>query len=160
MRDDWRYWLLGFVEQVFRVLQETGTSPTSLHLEITESTALIDMEYTIQILNELRKSGVSIAMDDFGTGYSSLSYMKDLVIDKLKIDRSFITHLLGNKRNEAIVKTIIDLSHNLNIKVLAEGVETLAQLNKLSEYGCDEVQGFLFSPPLSADEFANKYKQG
>ncbi|MBD0379959.1 bifunctional diguanylate cyclase/phosphodiesterase [Paenibacillus sedimenti] len=142
-----------FVDVVKEVLQETGLDPVRLHLEITESTALINLEHTRLILRRLQHLGVSISMDDFGTGYSSLSCVKDLSIDKLKIDRSFITNISTDVRDAAIVKTIIALSRNLNMKVLAEGVERKEQLDKLAEYECDEIQGYLFSPPLSSRKF-------
>jgi diguanylate cyclase (GGDEF)-like protein/PAS domain S-box-containing protein len=142
-----------FVEVVKEVLVETGLKPEWLHLEITESTALINLEHTRLILRRLRTLGVSISMDDFGTGYSSLSCVKDLSMDKLKIDRSFITNISTDERDAAIVKTIIALSRNLNMKVLAEGVESKEQLDKLAEFECDEIQGYLFSPPLPADKF-------
>ncbi|MBB3111454.1 diguanylate cyclase (GGDEF)-like protein/PAS domain S-box-containing protein [Paenibacillus phyllosphaerae] len=142
-----------FVESVRNVLQMTKMPPHSLHLEITESTALINLAHTKHILHQLQMSGVSIAMDDFGTGYSSLSCVKDLSIDKLKIDRSFITNISTDERDAAIVKTIIALSRNLRMKVLAEGVELPEQLEKLAEFECDEIQGYLFSRPLPADQF-------
>lgn len=142
-----------FVEVVADVLEETGLDPRRLHLEITESTALLNLEQTKQMLIRLQKLGVSISMDDFGTGYSSLGCIKDLSIDKLKIDRTFMTNISTNEREAAIVKTIIALSRNLNMRVLAEGVETGEQWEKLREYGCDEIQGFRFSPPVPAAEF-------
>ncbi|MFC5449622.1 bifunctional diguanylate cyclase/phosphodiesterase [Paenibacillus aestuarii] len=142
-----------FVDVVSQVLQETGLDPARLHLEITESTALINLGQTRLILHRLQQLGISISMDDFGTGFSSLSCIKDLSIDKLKIDRSFITNISTDQRDAAIVKTIIALSRNLNMKVLAEGVESSEQLEKLAEYDCDEIQGFLFSRPIPAEEF-------
>jgi EAL domain-containing protein (putative c-di-GMP-specific phosphodiesterase class I) len=149
-----------FVLQVKQVLQETGLNPSSLHLEITESTALNDVEYTKFILETLRKFGISISMDDFGTGYSSLSYIKDFSIDKLKIDRSFITNISVNVRDAAIVKTIIALARNLNFQVVAEGVETIEQLEMLHEYDCDQIQGFYISKPIPSDEFEKMFIQG
>ncbi|MDB5052682.1 MAG: diguanylate cyclase [Bacilli bacterium] len=148
-----------FVLQVKQVLQETGLNPSSLHLEITESTALNDVEYTKFILETLRKIGISISMDDFGTGYSSLSYIKDFSIDKLKIDRSFITNISVNVRDAAIVKTIIALARNLNFQVVAEGVETIEQLEMLHEYDCDQIQGFYISKPIPSDEFEKLFIQ-
>lgn len=149
-----------FVECVREVLDGTRISPRSLHLEITESTALIDLTHTKSVLLQLQSIGVSIAMDDFGTGYSSLSCVKDLSIDKLKIDRSFITNISTDERDAAIVKTIIALSRNLHMKVLAEGVETPEQLAKLAEFECDEIQGFLFSRPLAAEQFETLFLAG
>ncbi|MFC4101499.1 bifunctional diguanylate cyclase/phosphodiesterase [Paenibacillus xanthanilyticus] len=146
-----------FVACVRDVLHASRISPQTLHLEITESTALIDLTHTKSVLLQLQSIGVSIAMDDFGTGYSSLSCVKDLSIDKLKIDRSFITNISTDERDAAIVKTIIALSRNLHMKVLAEGVETPEQLAKLAEFECDEIQGFLFSRPLPAERFESQF---
>lgn len=146
-----------FVEVVEEVLESSGLKPELLHLEITESTALWNIEHTKLILRKLQRLGVSISMDDFGIGYSSLSCVKDLSIDKLKIDRSFITNISTMERDAAIVKTIIALSRNLNMKVLAEGVETREQLELLASYECDEIQGYLFSPPVSAVQFEESF---
>lgn len=149
-----------FVGLIRQTLKETGMKPEWLNLEITESTALINLEHTKLILGQLQRLGLTISMDDFGTGYSSLSCVKDLFMDKLKIDRSFVTNISTDDRDAAIIKTIIALSRNLNMKVLAEGVETKEQLDKLAEYGCDEAQGYWFSPPLPAEEFERRFLQG
>lgn len=133
-------------------LEETGLDPHCLHLEITESVAMQDAEYTISLLRELREMGVQIAIDDFGTGHSSLSYLTRFPIDVLKIDRSFVTDLTTDPNDAAIASTIIAMAHNLNLKVIAEGVETKEQLAILWQHQCDEMQGYLFSKPVPAEE--------
>lgn len=137
------------IEMITSILAETGLSPTYLELEITESMAL-DVEYTIRVLNRLKGLGIRISIDDFGTGYSSLSYLSQFPLDRLKIDQSFVRHL--HSRNEAIVKTIIDMAHNMKIAVLAEGVETQEQVDFLKAQRCNEVQGYYYSKPLPANE--------
>ncbi|RYD03991.1 hypothetical protein N752_16505 [Desulforamulus aquiferis] len=136
------------VQVITDILQETGMEPHYLELEITESLAMHDVEFTIKTLNELRKMGITIAIDDFGTGYSSLSYLKRLPIDILKIDRYFIRDVTKDPGNEAIVDAIILLAHNLKLQVIAEGVETEEQLNYLRSKNCDLVQGYYFYKPL------------
>lgn len=134
------------VFEVQSVLRETGLDARYLELEITESMAMSNEEYIIYTLQGLRDLGVSVSIDDFGTGYSSLMYLSRFPVSKLKIDRVFIHE--NHKQNEAIVKSIIHMSHSLNLKVIAEGVETIEQLQFLKEEQCDEVQGFYFSKPL------------
>jgi EAL domain-containing protein (putative c-di-GMP-specific phosphodiesterase class I) len=114
---------------------------------------MVELDVGAQILDSLSKLGVSIAIDDFGTGYSSLSYLKRLPIDILKIDQSFLEDLASNPRNVAVVRSIIELGHNLNCKVVAEGVEDEAIRQQLKELGCDLMQGFQISKPLSNDGF-------
>lgn len=142
------------VSNIVQTLQETELQPNRLLLEITEGTAISDIDFTISTLNELRQMGVRIAMDDFGTGYSSLSYLKILPIDVLKIDRSFIKDITTNQASKAIAAAIMSLSNNLSIKVTAEGVETFEQLDYLKNLSCDKAQGYLFSKPLPANELA------
>lgn len=137
------------IEMITEILEETGLSPEYLELEITESMAL-DVNYTIRTLNRLKSLGVSISIDDFGTGYSSLSYLSQFPIDRLKIDQSFVRNL--NASNQAIVKTIIDMAHNMNIAVIAEGVETQTHVDFLKDQLCKEVQGYFYSKPLPHDE--------
>jgi EAL domain-containing protein (putative c-di-GMP-specific phosphodiesterase class I) len=108
---------------------------------------------TIDTLNLLHRQGVELAVDDFGTGYSSLSYLRQFPIDRLKIDQSFIRNALINQDDRMITKTIINLGHSLNLKVIAEGVETVEHEDFLKEEGCDEVQGFKYTKPLPADKF-------
>jgi len=122
-----------------------------LEVELTESLFLQNIENGINILQSMKRIGVQISIDDFGTGFSSLSYLKRLPIDKIKIDHSFVQDLSRDPGDAAIVSAIIALGHNLNLSVVAEGVETSEQLDILRSYDCDEFQGFLASEPLSAD---------
>lgn len=131
----------------YRVLSETGVDPHWLGLEITESVIMDNPEISISVLEELKALGFELSLDDFGTGYSSLSYLKRLPIDKLKIDRSFVNDITTDMDDEAMVGAIIVMAHQLNIDVVAEGVETEEQLEFLREHDCDEFQGYLFSRP-------------
>jgi len=134
------------------ILKETGLDPSRLELELTESMAMDNAAATVALLLELKAMGVSLSIDDFGTGYSSLSYLKHFPIDRVKIDRSFVRDITRNPDDAAIAAAIIAMSHSLNLKVTAEGVEQQEQLDILSSRGCDEIQGFLLTPPLSAEE--------
>lgn len=140
------------VQRIQQILKETGLEPRFLELEITESLAMHDVEFTIRTLKELRQMGISIAIDDFGTGYSSLNYLKRLPIDYLKIDRSFIRDIAMDFNDAAIVDIIIMLAHNLKLKVIAEGVETEEQFNYLQNRNCDELQGYLFYKPMPTED--------
>jgi diguanylate cyclase (GGDEF)-like protein len=142
----------GLADYVSRALRLAGLDGTSLELELTESAALDSLELTVAQLEELRALGVTCSIDDFGTGYCGLSYLNRLPVDGLKIDRSFITGL--GTGSGTIVTAVIALGHSLGLKVIAEGVETADQLAYLSDRGCDEMQGYLFSRPVPADEFA------
>ncbi len=124
--------------------------PDSLELEITETGLMEDIRAAARNLRGLRSMGVRIAIDDFGTGYSSLSYLKTLSLDKLKIDKSFVQDVFDSEDNATIVKTIIQLSKNLGMQVIAEGVETLEQERFLIELGCDEGQGYWYGKPVTA----------
>lgn len=146
------------VSSVGSALAKAGLAPFRLELEITESMLLICNEKTISTLHQLRGLGIQIAMDDFGTGYSSLSYLRAFPFDKLKIDRSFVRDLGESDRSTAIVKAVIGLGSGLGVATVAEGVETIEQLQQLKEYGCDEAQGFLFSPPLPAADMRQYLK--
>lgn len=137
---------------VDRVLKETGLDPKMLELEVTESVFMDDIHHTVQILHNLHSLGVELAIDDFGTGYSSLSYLSQFPIDRLKIDQSFIRNALNDKENASIARTIINLGHSLNLKVIAEGVEGKEHENFLLEQGCDEVQGFRYSRPVPYEQ--------
>ena len=137
-------------ETVEATLRETGLPPTRLELEITESLLLSDNEPTLKTLHRLRALGVRISMDDFGTGYSSLSYLRSFPFDKIKIDRSFMRDLKSKGDSLAIIKAVIGLGQSLGMSTTAEGIETEEQLAAVREHGCNEVQGFLFSPPISA----------
>jgi diguanylate cyclase (GGDEF)-like protein len=140
------------VDYVTRALRMACIPGRALELELTESAALDSLELTVQVIQALRALGVTCSIDDFGTGYCGLSYLNRLPIDTLKIDRSFITELSGG--SDTIVTAVIALGHSLGLKVIAEGVETADQLAYLASRGCDEMQGYLFSKPVPADEFA------
>jgi diguanylate cyclase (GGDEF)-like protein/PAS domain S-box-containing protein len=137
-----------FLKMVDNILKETGMSPQWLELEITESIVMQDVEFTIGVLKELQGMGINIAIDDFGTGYSSLSYLKNLPINTLKIDKSFIDDLTRDDGDVAIVAAVTVLAKNLKLRVVAEGVETKEQALILKELGCHEIQGYLYSQPL------------
>jgi diguanylate cyclase (GGDEF)-like protein/PAS domain S-box-containing protein len=136
---------------VANVLAETGLAAEYLELELTESLALEDSRKFMLTLNQLKALGLQLTIDDFGTGYSSLSYLKHLPLDRLKIDISFVNDIVTNTDDAAIAQTIVMLGHSLKLKVIAEGVETRAQLAMLQAQGCDEIQGFFFSKPLPAE---------
>lgn len=138
---------------IVEVLQETGLDPQYLELELTESTVMHNPEAAIATLTELKALGIQISIDDFGTGYSSLSYLRQLPFDILKIDRSFVSSLTQDAKNVAITTAILQMAHSLNLKVVAEGVETEAELAFFSGHQCDQIQGYWFSPPLSAQAF-------
>jgi diguanylate cyclase (GGDEF)-like protein len=140
------------VESVARVLRATGLPAEALELEITEGTLMRDRHGATATLEALHALGVGLALDDFGTGYSSLSYLKRFPLDKIKIDRSFVTGLPDDPDDAAIARTIISLGKTLGLKVLAEGVETTAQRDFLLREGCDEAQGYLFARPLTAEQ--------
>jgi diguanylate cyclase (GGDEF)-like protein len=129
-------------------LDDSGLDPHRLELEITESTAMQNTERTAAILRSLRNMGVQIAIDDFGTGHSSLNYLRSFPIDCVKIDQAFVHEIEGSASDRAIVAAVIAMAHGLNLRVVAEGVETEAQLEFLRNHGCEEVQGFLFSKPV------------
>jgi polar amino acid transport system substrate-binding protein len=145
------------LQMIKRLLEETQMDTKYLEVEITESFAMHNIDHVIYILNELKKMGISIAVDDFGTGYSSVKYLKLLPIDVLKIDKSFISDVEISNAQKEIVKALISLAHGINLKVTAEGVETMEQLNFLKHHRCDKIQGFIFSKPLPADKFSDFY---
>jgi diguanylate cyclase (GGDEF)-like protein/PAS domain S-box-containing protein len=138
-------------EGVTRILSETGLPSSCLALEITEGTIMESTDCASAVLAELKQLGVQLAIDDFGTGYSSLSYVHRFPIDSLKIDRSFVSEMSSQGEPSEIVRAIVNLAHNLGLDVIAEGVETRSQLDHLARLGCDYGQGYLFSPPVSAD---------
>jgi diguanylate cyclase (GGDEF)-like protein/PAS domain S-box-containing protein len=140
-------------DMVGQVLLETGADPRFVELEITESTLAQDGGKFIKMLHELKKTGVKLAVDDFGTGYSSMAYLKDFPVDRLKIDKGFVSNLEQEPANEAILRAVVALGHSLGLRVIAEGVETGEQREFLKRIGCDELQGFWFSKPLAADGF-------
>jgi diguanylate cyclase (GGDEF)-like protein len=140
--------------RVLQILAECDFDPVHLNLEVTETAIMQDLELSIDQLKTLRDSGIKISIDDFGTGYSSLNAFKSLPLDVLKIDRSFVNDLAEKPLNAAFVKTIIELAHLLNVRIVAEGVENGDQISVLRELGCDEWQGYLFSRPVPAEEFS------
>jgi len=146
----------GFCALVKRVLQETGLCSQNLELELTESLLISNKDLMVAVLGELRQMGVKTAIDDFGTGYSSLSYLKQFRVNKLKIDRSFIRDIAIDCDDAAITTAIISVAKSLSLKVIAEGVEDEAQLSFLREHGCDEIQGYYFSKPVTAAELVDK----
>jgi diguanylate cyclase (GGDEF)-like protein len=137
---------------VGRVLAETGLDPRRLEIEITESGAMQDLEVTLAVLRELRAMELTLTVDDFGTGHSSLSYLKLLPIHRLKVDQAFVRNLANEDSDAAIVSATIAMAHSLGLTVVAEGVESLEQAQMLERFGCDELQGYWFSAPLSAAE--------
>ncbi|HED39429.1 MAG TPA: EAL domain-containing protein [Chromatiales bacterium] len=148
-----------FPGQVTELIEAGGVNAERLRLEITESALITDPEYTTSILNNLGAMGVHISIDDFGTGYSSLAYLKQLPIDEIKIDRSFVTSMLEDESDEVIVRSTIDLAHNIGMKVVAEGVEQQALYDKLLSLGCDAVQGFHMGRPMPPAGFLRWLKE-
>lgn len=146
-----------FVDYVLDVLREVELEPRYLELEITESVTMKHVEQTIEKLQILKDAGVFISIDDFGSGYSSFSYIQKLPIHTLKIDRSFIKDLDPNTTEVSIVRAIITLAKSLQLSVVAEGVEEVEQVELLHKEKCDEVQGYYFSKPISAEEFYEKF---
>ena len=135
------------------VQDDAGLEARYLEVELTESAVMSDPEKSIDILEQLSAMGVLVSVDDFGTGYSSMSYLRRFPIDKLKIDRVFIDEIVSRPEDASIVRAIVSLAHSLRLKVVAEGVETPAQLDFLKTAGCDEYQGYHFSRPLPAADF-------
>jgi EAL domain-containing protein (putative c-di-GMP-specific phosphodiesterase class I) len=136
---------------VMSILEETGLQPQYLELELTESTIMRNAEEAVTMLAELHALGIGLAIDDFGTGYSSLSYLKRFPVDRLKIDRSFVSDIGASSDDETITSAIIALAHSLQLQVIAEGVETAAQLDFLKERACNEMQGYFFARPMPHD---------
>ena len=149
----------GLKGSIIQALKSSGLNPSNLVLEITESMLMGDVEKLAILLNEIKALGVSFSLDDFGTGYSSLSYLKKIPIEELKVDRSFILEVPDNEDDNAIVKAIIAMAHSLGQTVVAEGIETVEQLNFLNEQGCDVIQGYYFSRPLNKVDFSEYLKK-
>jgi EAL domain-containing protein (putative c-di-GMP-specific phosphodiesterase class I) len=139
-------------EDVRRLLSDVNLPGSCLTLEITESSMMIDPARTVATLGQLHAMGIVLSVDDFGTGYSSLSYLKRLPVQEVKIDRSFVMNMSTDENDAVIVRSTIDLGHNLGLRVVAEGVEDLESWHKLAELGCDHAQGYLMSRPVSAEE--------
>ncbi|MGE7688148.1 bifunctional diguanylate cyclase/phosphodiesterase [Lysinibacillus sp. NPDC097214] len=146
------------VHMVQEILQCTKLEPKYLQLEITESMTM-NIDQITQLLHELKAIGIQIAVDDFGTGYSSLSYLKDFPIDCVKIDRAFVRNIQHNPNDEALVSMILSMAKHLRLKVVAEGIEEVEQLAFLIDGGCDYIQGYLFSKPISAEEISNNFNE-
>jgi len=138
------------VETTRRALDDAGLDARYLEIELTETALMTHPEESVEILERLSRMGVIVSVDDFGTGYSSMSYLRRFPIDKLKIDRSFISNLMSSADDASIVRAIISLAHGLRLKVVAEGVETAEQVACLQQLGCDQFQGFYFSRPVTA----------
>ncbi len=149
-----------FLESVHAILEETRLEPHYLELELTESVVMQHAEATDAVLQALKAMGVRLALDDFGTGYSSLSYLKRFPIDALKIDRSFVREITSNPDDATIVSAVIHMGRSLKHRVIAEGVETEEQLAFLRSQDCDESQGYYFSPPVPAEQFARLLEIG
>ena len=147
------------VQSIAQVLTESGMQAQDLELELTEGMMMADVENAITVLLDLKALSVQLAIDDFGTGYSSLSYLKRFPIDVLKIDRTFVNDIAESPDDAMIVLSVISLAHNLHLRVIAEGVETEAQLAYLQQHDCDEMQGYYFSKPLPAAEFAQMLRE-
>ncbi|AFM11480.1 diguanylate cyclase/phosphodiesterase with PAS/PAC sensor(s) [Turneriella parva DSM 21527] len=146
-----------FVDRVRRLLQQTGANPKLIKLELTESLALDSVDETVAKMLALRELGLAIALDDFGTGQSSLAYLKRLPLNELKIDQSFVRDITTDQNDAVLVQTIIGMAQNLNLEVVAEGVETEQQLDFLVKHGCPAYQGFFFSEPVPVTEFERKF---
>jgi EAL domain-containing protein (putative c-di-GMP-specific phosphodiesterase class I) len=149
----------GFPDVVRKVIKDTGIQPFNVCLEITEHTAIQNMEHSIRMLDELVNTGVKIAIDDFGIGQSSLLWLKRLPVHTVKIDPSFILNMTDGSEGDAIAKGVIEMSHSLGLSVTAEGVETEDQLLRLQQLGCDRIQGFYTGRPMSTDQFADYFQE-
>jgi len=149
-----------FITMFESLIQETGCKPEWLELEVTEGQIMLNPEDAVATLSEISDMGIELAIDDFGTGYSSLSYLKRLPIDKLKIDQSFVRELPYDEEDAAIAKAVIALSQSLNLSVIAEGVETVAQKDFLIENGCKNIQGYFYGRPMPAEEMKTILEAG
>jgi EAL domain-containing protein (putative c-di-GMP-specific phosphodiesterase class I) len=149
-----------FVRGLFAILDESRLNPQALELELTESVLMRRVASTAFILQTLRKRGVQVAIDDFGTGYSSLSYLRKFPIDTLKIDQSFVRQIASADGDAAIVTAVIGMARSLKLKVVAEGVETFEELEFLHGHHCEEAQGYYFSRPVPAEQFAKLLQTG
>lgn len=139
-------------DEIASLLERVGLRPDYLVLEITESAVMADPTFGLQILNQFDKMGVKLAIDDFGTGYSSLAYLSKLPMNEIKIDKSFVLNMMQDPQASVIVKSTIELGHNLGLKVVAEGVETREVWDRLTQWGCDAAQGYYMSRPLPEEK--------
>ncbi|MCB1167735.1 MAG: EAL domain-containing protein [Leptospiraceae bacterium] len=142
----------GFLERLERRIKEAGIQPGQLELEVTESVAMTRFDLIVELLQKVRAMGLAVAIDDFGTGFSSLAYLRRLPADRLKIDRAFVNEITGDNGGLSIAENIIELAQKLNLKTIAEGVETEAQGRWLRDHGCQEVQGFFYAKPMPLNE--------
>ena len=147
------------IDDIDAILQSTGMDPAYLQLEVTESSAMDNPVRTFSMLDSLRQRGLHIYIDDFGTGHSNLAQLKRMPIDALKIDKSFVDDVLTDNDDAEIAHAIIRLSHALNLRVVAEGVETIEQVAFLKNMGCDEIQGYVVSKPLTPDKVSGLFAQ-
>ena len=147
-----------FIDNLKSLLKDTGCKPEWIELEVTEGQIMTNPEEAIKILKRISDLGITLAVDDFGTGYSSLAYLKKLPIDKLKIDQVFVKDLPDDEEDSAITKAVIALASSLNLRVLAEGVETKEQKEFLVNNGCNNIQGYFYFPPMSATEMEEVLK--
>jgi EAL domain-containing protein (putative c-di-GMP-specific phosphodiesterase class I) len=143
-----------FLKDLFAILDDTGMDPRSLELEVTEGVLMKHPDLAVPILRTLREKGVQVSVDDFGTGYSSLGYLQQFPLDALKIDQSFVRRITTNPDDTTIVCAIVAMGQSLHLRVIAEGVETVEDMAFLKAKDCDEAQGFYFSHPVPAHEFA------
>jgi EAL domain-containing protein (putative c-di-GMP-specific phosphodiesterase class I) len=146
-------------EWLGNLMTRSGVGAEYLELEITEGAIMRDPDRALRILQGIRALGITLSIDDYGTGYSSLSYLQKLSVDRLKIDKSFVSGLLTNERDHLIVKSTIDLAHALNLEVIAEGIETVQQAAILQRLGCDYAQGYLYSRPIAMEKVAGWFKE-
>ena len=149
-----------FIQTLVNALEMSKLDPQYLTLELTENTIMGNTQDNLNLLHEIKEMGVKLSVDDFGTGYSSLSYLKQLPLDELKIDRSFISGIRSEIDDAPIVTAIVAMAHSLGLRVVMEGIESHQQLKFSSNSGCDEYQGFLFSQPVSSAEFETLLKNG
>lgn len=149
-----------FMQVVDKALEQTGLNPRFLELELTETLLMQNIKEKTELLNRLGEKGISLSIDDFGTGYSSLYYLKTLPVDSVKIDGSFVRDIVIDPNDEAIIRAIVAMAHSMQLRVVAEAVETDAQFTALKSLGCDEYQGYLASAPLAVDEFEDRYLPG
>jgi EAL domain-containing protein (putative c-di-GMP-specific phosphodiesterase class I) len=149
----------GLVGYVVRALRRYDVPPALLELEITESSVMTAPARARQLVTEFRELGIRVAIDDFGTGFTSLAALKDLPVSELKVDRSFVMGMAEHDRDAHIVRTVVQLSHDLGITAVAEGVEDPAILDALAALGCDVVQGYHYSRPLAAEDFSAWHSQ-
>jgi EAL domain-containing protein (putative c-di-GMP-specific phosphodiesterase class I) len=144
---------------ITHILKEIGLSPEYLEIELTEGVAMHDPKAAIKVMDTLHEAGIRTSIDDFGTGYSSLAYLKKFKVYKLKIDQSFVRDISTDPEDKAIVSAVIHMAQSLGLKTIAEGVETIGQLEYLSEQGCDEVQGYYYSKPVLPEMFETFFKE-